>query len=69
MLELAITEGMLFVVAILLLCVDINGVAHIVFSLCVHARHVRMMHVCVHAQCVRAHACSTTDYAQRLLDT
>ena len=34
MLELVITEGMLFVVVILLLCVD-YGVAHIAFTLCV----------------------------------
>ena len=34
MLELVITEGMLFVVVILLLCVD-YGVAHIALTLCV----------------------------------
>ena len=54
MLELAITEGMLFVVAILLFCVDINGVAHIVFSLCVHAR---AHDACVCACTVCACAC------------
>ena len=55
MLELVITEGMLFVVAILLFCVDINGVAHIVFSLCVHAR---AHDACVCACTVCACACA-----------
>jgi hypothetical protein len=35
MLELAMTEGMLFVVVILLLCVD-NGIAHIALTLYVN---------------------------------